>query len=773
MFKNRNKLFMKIKSTIFTILALLFACSAFAQNGGIIRGTVYDKESGDPIIFGTIQLQGAGIGINTDVNGFYSIGNVPPGTYNLVATYVGYDSTAVEVIVDGTKIYTRNLYMSVDEGVDLGEVVVSARQSKAKTDVQVSKITVSTKQIKSLPATGGTADIAQYLPVLPGIISSGDQGGQIYIRGGSPIQNKILLDGMTIYNPFHSIGFFSVFDTETIRSMDVLTGGFNAEYGGRISAIVDIKTREGNKKRFGGLVSANPFQANALFEGPLKKFTEGGGSTSFMFTAKKSFIDQTSTQLYSYATENDTLGLPYSFTDLYGKVSFLSNNGSKLNIFGFNFSDDVDFVDVTTLGWDNTGVGADFTLIPPNANIVMGGNFAFSKYDLSLAEADGAPRESGITSYSAGLNFTFFGLNNEIKYGFDFTGLNTNFKFRNFRGITFENEDDTSELSLFVKYKQKIGNLIIEPSLRWQYYTGQKKAFFEPRLGMKFNATDNLRFKLAGGFYSQNLISTVNQNDVVNLFVGFLTGPEEDIFEPGSTTETTDHNLQTAIHGIFGVEVDLTDNLELNVEPYFKDFTQLIELNRNRLTSTDPQYIKETGLAYGIDVSLRYETKNLYLWGTYSLGYVNRDDGIQEFPTVFDRRHNVNMLASYNWGPKDNGWEAGIRWNLGSGFPFTKTAGFYEDIPLSDGITTDYLSENGELDVIFDEDRNNGRLPYYHRLDISLKKHFKISKYTRVEAVASITNLYDRKNIFFFDRVRYERVNQLPILPSLGVTLFF
>ena len=384
----------------------------------------------------------------------------------------------------------------------------------------------------------------------------------------------------------------------------------------------------------------------------------------------------------------------------------------------------------------------------------------------------GLHEKVGITSYSAGLDFTFFGMNNEIKYGFDFTGLNTNFNFRNFRGVTLNKEDDTSELSLFAKFKQKFGNLIIEPSVRWQYYTAQQKAFFEPRFGMKFNATDNLRFKLAGGFYTQNLVSTVNENDVVNLFVGFLSGPEETVFEPG-TQDEVDHRLQTAIHGVFGVEIDISNNIELNVEPYFKDFTQLIALNRNKRTELEPDFVKETGLAYGIDFSLRYETKDLYVWSTYSLGYVNRDDGVQEFPTVFDRRHNVNFLASYTFGPKNNGWEAGLRWNLGSGFPFTKTAGFFEEVPLSDGIGTDVLTGNGNLDVIFEEERNGGRLPYYHRLDVSLKKHFEISKYTRVEAVLSITNVYDRDNIFFFDRVRYERVNQLPILPSLGVTIHF
>ena len=130
----------------------------------------------------------------------------------------------------------------------------------------------------------------------------GDQGGQIYIRGGAPVQNKILLDGLNIFNPFHSIGFYSIFETELIKNVDVLTGGFGAEYGGRISAIVDIKTREGNKARTSGFVSGGPFMMKGLIEGPIKKFKEGGSSVSYVFTAKKSLIDQTSKTLYSYAT---------------------------------------------------------------------------------------------------------------------------------------------------------------------------------------------------------------------------------------------------------------------------------------------------------------------------------------------------------------------------------------------------------------------------------------------------------------------------------------
>jgi len=156
----------------------------------------------------------------------------------------------------------------------------------------------------------------------------------------------------------------------------------------------------------------------------------------------------------------------------------------------------------------------------------------------------------------------------------------------------------------------------------------------------------------------------------------------------------------------------------------------------------------------------------------YSLGYVNRFDGEQTYPTVFDRRHNLNFLGTYTFG-LDKDWEFGVRWNLGSGFPFTLTQGFYTNYTLQEGISSDVLSQNGELGIDFFEERNSGRLPYYHRLDISLKKRFEFNRRTNLEVTASVTNVYNRENIFFFDRVEFERQDQLPILPSIGLTLKF
>jgi hypothetical protein len=275
--------------------------------------------------------------------------------------------------------------------------------------------------------------------------------------------------------------------------------------------------------------------------------------------------------------------------------------------------------------------------------------------------------------------------------------------------------------------------------------------------------------KFAFGRYSQNLISTVNERDVVNLFVGFLSGPEERIYKPGTTTATKD-KLQKSYHLLGGMEFDLNSGFEINVEGYYKGFTQLIGISRNKLSEEDPDFTTETGNAYGLDISLSKQTNKAYFWATYSLGYVNRDDGEQIYPAHFERRHNINLLTSISLGRT---WEFSVRWNYGSGFPFTLTQGFYGSHDLLGGIDSDVLTGNPDLGILYSEQRNSGHLPDYHRMDLSLKKTFNLNKHLDLEILASVTNVYNRANIFYFNRVTYTRVDQLPILPSLTVTLDF
>lgn len=748
------------------LLSVLFLIDMFAQSG-TVRGNIFDKDTGEPVIYASVYLDGTTTGTNSDINGFFTLTDVPAGEYIMIASFIGFDTVRTEVVIKENRIVNRNLYMT-ENSVKLQSVNISARRERSRSEVQVSTVSISPREIKALPSAGGEPDIAQYLQILPGVVSTGDQGGQIYIRGGSPVQNRMLLDGLTIYNPFHSIGFFSIFETDIIKNVEVLSGGFGAEHGGRVSAVVDIQTRDGNKKELGGSISVSPFLAKVVLEGPLVKFDKNSGnSASFILTSKKSLINQTSPTLYEYALDDPEQGFPFDFRDTYGKISFNTSTGSNFNFFGFNFTDDYNNPQLANISWTNNGGGLSFRLIPAKSNLVMSGTLGYSSYGISLLE-NNDPRTSDIKEILGAFDFTFFGANSEFNYGIELRSVRTEFEFTNPFSINIDEVQNTTELASFFKYKQNFADkFIFQPSIRFHYYASQGNVSIEPRLGLKYNVTDGLRLKAAGGIYTQNVLSTSNERDVVNLFSGFLTGPEGQVF--GQDGQALDDKLQRSNHVVAGFEYDFTDNFEINVEGYFKDFPQLIVLNRNKTQATDPNYAVETGEAYGIDFSAKYSLPRAYFYATYSHGYVNRFDGEQEYPTVFDRRHNSNLLATYDVD-EEGSWQVSARWNLGSGFPFTQTQGFYNFISLLGGVETDVLTANpDDIGIIYSEERNGGRLPYYHRLDVSVKKKLQITNRFDLEITAAATNAYNRDNIFFFDRVEYEREDQLPFIPSISV----
>ena len=659
------------------------------------------------------------------------------------------------------------------EGVKLQSIDITANKQRRTTETQISKIQVSPKQLKALPSVGGVSDIVQYLQVMPGIISTGDQGGQIFIRGGSPVQNKITLDGLTIINPFHFIGSFSVFETEAIQNVDIHTGGFNAEHGGRISAIVNIKTKDGNRKNLTGHVSANPFMAKALIEGPLIKLKENKNfNSSFLLTGKTSVIDRTANTLYPYINQKDSTGLPFQFQDVYGKLTLDLGGGSKINAFGFNFQDNYNNPKVTDLSWDNIGGGLNFRIVPGSSNIIIDALFGYSTYDTRIVDLSSRQRYSTIKDFVTNFNFTYFSDTYKVDYGFDVNTVHTDFVFDNFFRQTIREFQNTTNIAAYLKFRKNFKKLLIEPGFRVNYYASMGLIIPEPRLSLKYNITQRFRIKGSAGKYTQNILSTSNDKDVVNYFIGFISSPEEALYSYVEGKNIS-NKLQKATHGVLGLEYDLLNNIEFNLEAYYKDFEQLAVINRNKRTSTDPNYVVETGKAYGMDFSTKYESEKLYIWITYSLGFVDRNDGEQVYAPVYDRRHNINFMSNYSFG-KNKSWQFGLRWNLGSGFPFTKTQGFYNQMFFENGVDTDYTTVNpDEVGVVYSETRNGGRLPYYHRLDISMIKTIRFSRSSALEINASIINVYNRANIFYLDRINKERVDQLPILPAIGVKFDF
>ncbi len=769
---------MKISIRLFLPFFFSLIVLASKAQTGDVRGFVYDKATSQPVSYINVFLQGTSFGTQTNLDGYFIITKVPQGSYTLVVVGIGFDSLSTPISVTKNGIVNKKFFISPVAN-ELGTVTVTAEQEAKKTAVRVSVVKITPKEIKQVPSIGADPDIAQYLQVLPGVISTGDQGGQLYIRGGTPDQNKVMLDGMTIYNPFHSIGLFSVFETDVIKGADIYTGGFNAQYGGALSSIIDITTRDGNKKRLSGSMSASTFNAKLILEGPLKKAAnEDDGTTSFMIVGKTSYLQESSKVFYKYI-DTTGQGLPYDFGDIYGKISFNSPAGNKFNLFGFHFSDNVDYPDVALLKWNSTGFGSNFVLVPASSTVLIDGHFAYSVYNVSLTQQAISPISNRISNFNFGLNFTYFIRKDEVKYGIEISGGATELDFYNSLNRQINESSHTTEAAGYIKYKKVIKNLVLEPSLRFTYYATFSELPVEPRLGAKYNVTDKFRLKLAAGYYSQNLLSTSSQQNIVNLFNGYVLG--SDNLPSSFNGESVTSLLQKARHTIFGFEADLPYHMAVNVEGYYKSFDQLENLNTNKLYPDDGEhasipdnlkkdFIIESGTAKGIDFVLKYDYRRINLWAVYSLSYVDRFDGAETYTPVFDRRHNVNLVGAYIFG-KNLNWEVNARWNYGSGFPFTLTQGFYEQLTFNT-IYTDYIKANGQLGIQY-ADRNTGHLSDYHRLDISVKRTFTLSGNSTLSVVGSVINVYDRKNIFYVNRVTGQRVYQLPVLPSIGANFTF
>ena len=749
----------------------------------MLRGFVYEKSNGAPIPYANIVVEGEDRGTITNLDGYFQLSDLPVGEVQVKVSFLGYETVSETVRIYINKPNTIKVYL--DEGSQmLNTVDLNIERAEKKVKVNTAVVNLNPKAIETFSA-GGDPDLMKAISVLPGVVTTGDQGGQLYIRGGAPIQNLVLLDGMIIYNPFHSIGFFSVFDTDVLQSAKVYTAGFGAEYGSRNSSVMDIRTRDGNRSETTGKLYSSTYMSKLLVETPLgKKDKNGLANNSLFLSGKTSYLRQSAPIFYPYV-ETRFGGLPFTFNDIYGKFTTQSKGGSKLSAKAFNFSDAVMLDSAQGIQWNSWGYGANFTVIPPASATLIQGDFAQSYYYISSTENPDQPRNSSINGFNGGLDFTYFlGKADEIKYGLDLIGYTTDFNYTNSLGLGLNQQESTTELGGFFNYR-KVGTLLIlEPGLRLHYYGSLSELSVEPRLGLKYSITEDFRFKASGGKYSQNLVAANSDRDVVNLFYGFLSGATD--LPTSFRDRLVTSKLQKAMHGVAGFEYDLGDHWDLTLESYIKDFSQISNINRNKLYDDVPAYsdrpeilrkdfIVEHGWAYGYDALVKFEKGRYYFWGVYAWSKVLRDDGIQVYAPNFDRRHNVNLVANVKMGSEER-WFFSVRWNLGTGFPFTPTQGYYPGIDFLDpfgnpDINFDYTTANGDPSVLYGT-LNGNRLPTYHRLDASLK-YITTVKTGQAEVVIGATNMYNRENIFYYDRVAAERVNQLPIMPTISASFTF
>ena len=635
-------------------LGMLISATVLAQ--GTVKGFLKSESSGEAVMFASVTLEGTSYGVSSNVDGYYSLSRIPAGQYTLVVTSLEYETFRQSIELVSGKVLTKNLLLS-QKVVTLEGAEVRADREEQTTQVRTSVETIRPADIKRIPSFGGAPDLVQALQVLPGFVSTGDQGGQLYIRGGSPIQNKVLLDGMLIYNAFHSIGLFSVFDSDALSNADVYTGAFSAKYGGRISSVMDIRTRDGNMRETEGRVGASPFGAKLLVHGPLKAMSEDqSGGISYLLSVKHSYLEQ-------------SLSVVLSVHQRWKAALWFHRHVRQIDLWWWGWFQ-IEFVWIQLqrqckcVGrqhgcrfcqlwlakrrrWRNVHGGASGKLSVAQRSLCV------EQLPHQLRRGGGHHgRFSEVQGFNFGLDFKYILGEDNLEYGLEVVGLQTDFSTTNSLSVPVTQQENTTELGGYLDYTVKRGAWIVQPSVRLQYYSSLGNARVEPRFGIKYKASERLRLKAAGGMYSQNVISANSDRDVVNLFYGFLAGPQnlqDDINLPDGTVRERQNSLQMANHLVAGFEFDLTERLNVNTEGYVKHFTQLTNFNRNKLFPDNVTYagepdafkkdfIVETGRAVGADVVVKYEERETYLWFVYGLGNVDRWDGFRWYDPVFDRR---------------------------------------------------------------------------------------------------------------------------------------
>jgi len=707
------------------------------QQPGNLRGFVTDSTNGEALAFCNVFLKEINVGASTNERGLYLIKSIPPGTeYNVTVSYVGYKSKNLKVIIRPnvvTQLDVALMPLSIElQTIEkVGEKIIREN----KTDISLERISV--KELEILPK-GVETDIFRSLQYIPGVSTTGDVTAKYYVRGGSGDQNQILLNGVEIYNPFHSLGLFSVIDPDMINSIEFYKGGFTSEYGGRISSVMDVISKDGNKNRFGFKGGLSFLTAKGLVEGPIP-------NGSFMVTGRMSYNNDVLKKFFNEQT------IPIDFYDLSFKLNYSSEDifeNAKFAVFGFLSKDDVDYKDPLReqFNWKNNLFGFEWLQV---YDVPL-----FSRLGISLSTFEGEvipnlsslkPRYNQIKDFTISFDMNVVYANrDEIGLGLKLKTVDSKFSQVNFVGIKSDLEKFAGNLSLYGKYKfLRWKNFGLDVGSRFNV-TGLSRnggGIFEPRVSITYRFIPSIAFKAAWGIYLQELFTVSDESEIISIFDPWIITP--DYLNPAKS-----------IHYVAGFDIDVSRGVQFSIEGYYKILQDIPIVNDQKFTRADPDLLPGSGESYGWEFLVNYSLDPLNVTASYTLSWAYKEVNNWLYYPKYDARHAGNLILEFNFG---DGWIASSVWNLSSGYPFTEIIGFYDKYFLN--------NINGEefQPYAYLGDKNLGRLPAYHRLDLSLIKRLSLSL-VNIELGLSAINVYDRKNIFYFNRDTGEIVNMLPFL---------
>ena len=744
------------------LLALaLLAGPALAQNG--LRGFVTGADDGQPLIGATVLAQpidadgdpaGDPRGAATDIDGLYVIPRLADGPYVVRVSYVGYATQTEVLTLSGGAIRTYDVALDVETG-DF-EVVVESERTTGGARVTAGVQAIDPKDIDVVPAPDVSGDLASYLTTSPGVVTTGDRGGQLFVRGGEPSQNLVLLDGMALYQPFHVLGFYSAFPSDLLAGADLYAGGYPARFGGQVSSVLDIQTRNGNKQELAAAASVAPFVSAARIEGPLAR-----GTVSFLASGRLSVIEQGAAQ---YVSQD----LPFEFGDVFGKIHAIPSPNVQLSLQGIHTFDrgtigeDVGGVVPEEVRYQNTAAGLRFLYLPNvsalRAEILVNGSLLDSEQGLD-PERDVPLRQSSVGRINTEVHLTYYLPSVDLKAGL-FVRTNRLERSLDRVGGATDTEYFTEAGSYF-EPEVRLGGLSLQGGLRVASYPNDGRTYLEPRGRVVLQAGAH-ELSAAGGLYHQEVIGINDRRDVANVFTAWTR---------------RDGGVVEAWHGIAGYRVQPAPGVELVAEGYYKWLDELSVAEWTAFPRFTTNLQPATGEVKGLDLRAELRRGPFYGYVGYGLADVVYDakgpnldlwygEETLRFHPPHDRRHQVSTLVSAEVG----GFDVSARWQFGSGLPFTRALGF--DRFVSPNGPQDPFETPGTPRVIY-ERPFNGRLPTTHRLDVSVDRTFALTDDLDLTAQASVINAYDRRNLFYYDTFTLRRVDQLPIVPTFGLKIAY
>lgn len=789
---------MTIQRNTLSIMTIMLVCQLIIAQKVTISGYVEDISSGEKLIGCNVYHYASQSGTVTNTFGFYSITLDKSSNIDLEVSYIGYATKSVSI--EGHKSQSVNIKLKGE--VVFEEIEITAnKDKKIETETQMSTIDVPILQIKKIPALMGETDVLKALQLLPGVQSGGEGQAGLYVRGGSPDQNLILLDGVPVYNANHLFGFFSVFNAEAIKDVTLIKGGFPARYGGRLSSVLEINLKDGHQQEFHGDVSIGLVGSKLTLEGPINK-----GKTSFLVSGRRTYIDVLAKPFIkqSFSDNGSDGDAGYYFYDLNAKINhtFSQKDRIYLSVYGGNDkfyfeqtdaerNENRDFTE-NGLGWGNLTGALRWNHIIHD-KLFMNTTLTYSKYKLNTGVSLGTefPDKtkdfislgylSGIRDYAAKIDFDYvpsprhfirFGTNvilhefNPGQFNLEQKSVSNNIDFKQTIGQPIK---QATELALYAeddyeitkKFKINAGLHLSGFAVDDAFYTS-----LQPRLSMRYLLPNDIGLKAS--------FATMRQ--FINLLSFEGIGLPTDLWLPTTARIKPQESWQAAI----GAAKSIGKDYEISIEAYYKKMNNLIAYKDGsglfELTDWQDRVTQGKGEAYGLEFFLQKKTGKLSGWIGYTLAWNNRQfndlNQGRAFPFRYDRRHDISVVAIYELSKKIN---LSGTWVYGTGNAVTLPKSRYGTVETYGSQNYTYINNIEQYG-----DRNSYRMNAYHRLDVGVNFIKTRTNRTRTWSIGAY-NTYANNNPFFvyfdndFDTNKrvLKQVSLFPLIPYVTYSLKF